>query len=221
MAGQCLTASGKFSEGRSIMPRKKAIKVEEPVVEDEAELDQAISELRDVLEESAAGETDSLMDSLGDGAANDEPTFPAGDFSMDDFPDTAPTPDVETPDTEASDFGTPDVGAPDMNGFEMNNMAMPGSTGASGTMANTDIIMDIPVEVQIVLGKTRMKVSSLMKLDEGATISLDRRIGESVDIMVNGRMIGHGEITVLEEDETRFGVKLTNILGGNKAPGGT
>ena len=108
---------------------------------------------------------------------------------------------------------------PDMNDLALNSMELPATTGASGTVANTDVIMDIPVEVQIVLGKSRMKVSSLMQLDEGATISLDRRIGESVDVMVNGRMIGRGEITVLENDETRFGVKLTEIIGATKPTG--
>ncbi len=56
----------------------------------------------------------------------------------------------------------------------------------------------------------------LMNLTEGATIALDRKIGEPVDIVVNGRMIGRGEITVLENDETRFGVKLIEIKGTSK-----
>lgn len=192
------------------MAKKQALEEADlPPVGEEPELDQAISDLRGVLEEDAAGAGDSLMDSLGDDATNELPEIPAGGFTMDDFPDTIAQPDMEPQETDAID----------MNDFGSNSVEMPSSTGASGTMANPDIIMDIPVEVQIVLGKTRMKVSSLMKLDEGATISLDRRIGESVDIMVNGRMIGHGEITVLEEDETRFGVKLTEILGAKKPSG--
>lgn len=56
-----------------------------------------------------------------------------------------------------------------------------------------------------------MQVSGLMNLTEGAIISLDRRIGEPVDLMVNGRLIGRGEITVMEDDETRFGVRLTEV----------
>ncbi|MNL25247.1 Flagellar motor switch protein FliN [compost metagenome] len=83
--------------------------------------------------------------------------------------------------------------------------------------ANLDLIMAIPIDVQIVLGTSRMQVSGLMNLSEGATISLDRRIGEPVEIMVNGRIIGRGEITVLDGDDTRFGVKLIEIKGSKKS----
>ncbi len=190
------------------MAKKQALAEEgEQAAADEPELDQAINDLRGVLEEDAAGAGNGLMDDAGDQANGELPEIPDGGFSMDDFPDTLDGPQ------------TPGAETPDPVDFGMGNAEPPSSTGASGTIANTDIIMDIPVEVQIVLGKTRMKVSSLMQLNEGATISLDRRIGESVDIMVNGRMIGHGEITVLEEDETRFGVKLTDILGAAKPEG--
>jgi flagellar motor switch protein FliN/FliY len=79
-----------------------------------------------------------------------------------------------------------------------------------------DLIMDIPIDVQIVLGTSRMQVSGLMALNEGATIALDRKIGEPVEIMVNGRVIGRGEITVIEGEVTRFGVKLIEIISSKK-----
>jgi flagellar motor switch protein FliN len=81
--------------------------------------------------------------------------------------------------------------------------------------ANLDLIMDIPIDIQIVLGTSRMPVSSLMNLSEGALIGLDRKIGEPVEIVVNGRLFGRGEITVLEGDETRFGVKLIDVVSSN------
>ncbi|MBO6718561.1 MAG: flagellar motor switch protein FliN [Rhizobiaceae bacterium] len=84
-----------------------------------------------------------------------------------------------------------------------------GSVQPSGS--NSSIIMGIPVEVQIVLGSTEMPVSDLMSLQKGATVSLNRRIGEPVDVVVNGRKIAKGEITVLEDDPSRFGIKLTEI----------
>jgi flagellar motor switch protein FliN/FliY len=77
---------------------------------------------------------------------------------------------------------------------------------------NSAIIMNIPVEVQIVLGSTEMPVADLMALQKGSTVALDRRIGEPVDIVVNGRRIARGEITVLENDHSRFGVRLTEIV---------
>jgi flagellar motor switch protein FliN/FliY len=76
---------------------------------------------------------------------------------------------------------------------------------------NSSLILDIPVEVQIVLGSTEMAVSDLMGLQKGSTVALNRRIGEPVDVVVNGRRIARGEITVLENDPSRFGIRLTEI----------
>jgi flagellar motor switch protein FliN/FliY len=81
---------------------------------------------------------------------------------------------------------------------------------------NTDIIMNIAVDVQIVLGSAEMSVSELMTLQRGSTVALDRRIGEPVDVVVNGRRIACGEITVLENDPSRFGIKLTQIIDASK-----
>ncbi|MBB4449475.1 flagellar motor switch protein FliN [Rhizobium cellulosilyticum] len=72
--------------------------------------------------------------------------------------------------------------------------------------------MDIPIDVHVVLGTSRISVSNLMNLQEGAVVALDKKIGEPVDITVNGRRIARGEITVLEDDDTRFGVKLIEVM---------
>jgi len=85
-----------------------------------------------------------------------------------------------------------------------------------GGAANPNVIMNIPVDVQIVLGSTEMSVSELMALQKGSTVALDRRIGEPVDVMVNGRRIARGEITVLESDPSRFGIRLTEIITAAK-----
>lgn len=87
---------------------------------------------------------------------------------------------------------------------------------AAARVANPDIIMNIPVDVQIVLGSAEMPVSELMTLEKGSTVALNRRIGEPVDVMVNGRKIACGEITVLEDDPSRFGIRLTQIINASK-----
>ena len=74
-------------------------------------------------------------------------------------------------------------------------------------------ILDIPLSVQVVLGGTSMPVASLMKLGRGAVIPLDHRVGQPVDIVVNGRVIARGDMTVRAEDEARLGVSLTEIVG--------
>ena len=87
---------------------------------------------------------------------------------------------------------------------------------AAGGIRNNGVIMNIPVDVQIVLGNAEMQVSELMALQKGSTVALNRRIGEPVDVMVNGRKIARGEITVLEHDPSRFGIRLTEIITAAK-----
>src|SRR5919109_51230 len=84
---------------------------------------------------------------------------------------------------------------------------------AGGQGANFDLILRIPVSVKIVLGSATMPVSSLLKLDRGAVIPLDRKVGEPVDVVVNGRVVARGEVVVLEDSSARFGVSLTEIIG--------
>jgi flagellar motor switch protein FliN len=88
--------------------------------------------------------------------------------------------------------------------------------GVMPVSPNSSLIMDIPVEVQIVLGTTEMAVSDLMGLQKGSTVALNRRIGEPVDVVVNGRHIARGEITVLDNDPSRFGIKLTEVSAATK-----
>jgi flagellar motor switch protein FliN/FliY len=79
--------------------------------------------------------------------------------------------------------------------------------------ANVDAILRIPVTVQVVLGAATMPVANLMKLNRGAVVPLDHRVGEPVDVVVNGRIVARGEVVVVEEDNSRFGVSLTEIVG--------
>lgn len=73
----------------------------------------------------------------------------------------------------------------------------------------------IPVLLQVVLGSASMPVSSLLKLNRGTVVPLDHRVGEPVDVVVNGRVIARGEVMVVEDDNSRFGVSLTEIVGPN------
>ncbi|MBB5751030.1 flagellar motor switch protein FliN [Prosthecomicrobium pneumaticum] len=76
-----------------------------------------------------------------------------------------------------------------------------------------DSLLRVPVTLQVVLGSAQLPVAQLMKLGRGAIVSLDRRVGEPVDIVVNGRIIARGEVVVVDEDNSRFGVSLTEIVG--------
>jgi flagellar motor switch protein FliN/FliY len=82
-----------------------------------------------------------------------------------------------------------------------------------GNGRNLDSILRIPVLIQVVLGSATMPVANLMKLGRGAIVPLDHRVGEPVDVVVNGRVIARGEVVVVEDDNSRFGVSLTEIVG--------
>ena len=75
------------------------------------------------------------------------------------------------------------------------------------------MVMRIPVTMKIVLGSATMPVANLMKLGRGAVIPLDRRVGEPVDVVVNGRVVARGEVVVVDEATSRFGIKLTEVVG--------
>jgi flagellar motor switch protein FliN len=101
----------------------------------------------------------------------------------------------------------------------------PATSGASkpaadpaGTGRNLDAVMQIPVTVKVVLGAATMPVAGLVKLGRGSIIALDRRVGEPVDVTVNGRLVARGEVVVIEEDNSRFGIALTEIVGLGSAP---
>lgn len=88
------------------------------------------------------------------------------------------------------------------------------SSGPSaGGAPNLDAILSIPVTVQVVLGTTTMPVAKLMKLGRGAVITLDQKVGAPVNVLVNGRVVARGEVMVLDDDSSRFGVTLTEIVG--------
>lgn len=85
---------------------------------------------------------------------------------------------------------------------------------------NLDSIMRIPVSIQVVLGSASMPVANLMKLGRGAVVPLDHRVGEPVDVVVNGRVVARGEVVVVEDDNSRFGVSLTEIVTAQNASAG-
>lgn len=163
----------------------------------EDELNEAIDGLRGVLKKDSGD----LSAFGGDFGADDDDAAGTSPMSLSTFGDFGD--DSAAADSDHGGFG----------GSSFETSQAPGSALSS----NMDLIMDIPIDVQIVLGSSRMQVSGLMNLTEGAIIALDKKIGEPVEITVNGRRIARGEITVLENDDTRFGVKLIEVLSTKKA----
>jgi flagellar motor switch protein FliN len=86
------------------------------------------------------------------------------------------------------------------------------TSASSAATPNFSAILSIPVTVQVVLGSTSMPVASLMRLARGAIVSLDQRVGDPVDVVVNGKVVARGEIVVVDETSQRFGVSLIEIV---------
>ncbi len=77
------------------------------------------------------------------------------------------------------------------------------------TTAQLAPIYDVPVNIQAVLGRSKLDVASLLRLSRGSVIELDRKVGEAIDIYVNNRLVARGEVVVVDE---RLGVTMTEII---------
>ncbi len=77
------------------------------------------------------------------------------------------------------------------------------------TAEDLEAVFDVPVRVSVVLGRSKMPVSSLLNMDIGTVIELDRQVGEAIDIYVNDRLVARGEIVLVEE---KLGVTMTEII---------
>lgn len=79
----------------------------------------------------------------------------------------------------------------------------------AGTPANISLILDVPLQVTVELGRRRMLIREILELGKGSLIELDKLAGEPVDVFVNGKLIAKGEVVVIDEN---FGVKVTSIV---------
>lgn len=72
-----------------------------------------------------------------------------------------------------------------------------------------DIILDIPVNISMAVGSTSITIRNLLQLNQGSVIELDRLAGEPLDVLVNGTLIAHGEVVVVNE---KFGIRMTDVI---------
>ena len=72
-----------------------------------------------------------------------------------------------------------------------------------------EVILDVPVTLSLEVGRTRIAIRNLLQLNQGSVVELDRAAGEPLDVFVNGTMVAHGEVVVVND---RFGVRLTDVV---------
>ncbi len=108
---------------------------------------------------------------------------------------------------DAKEAGKPagaDVHVAELNDLESDNMPV-----ANENETNLDMILDIPVTIAMEIGRTKISIRNLLQLNQGSVVELDRLAGEPMDVLVNGTLVAHGEVVVVNE---KFGIRLTDVV---------
>jgi len=74
---------------------------------------------------------------------------------------------------------------------------------------NLDVLLDVPLSMSLEVGRSRLSIRELLQLNQGSVVELDRSAGEPLDVMVNGTLVAHGEVVVVNE---KFGIRLTDVI---------
>ena len=111
----------------------------------------------------------------------------------------------ETDDDDGSDDAKDNVRAAPMEEFpEGSNFSQ-----GTGPAPDLDVILDIPVTISMEVGNTQIPIRNLLQLNQGSVTELDRLAGEPLDVLVNGTLIAHGEVVMVNE---KFGIRLTDVI---------
>ena len=106
---------------------------------------------------------------------------------------------------EQSATVSPD-GAP---AFDAEHTPIKAGAGASGSMQDIQMVLDIPVQLSVELGRTRVPIKYILQLAQGSIVELDALAGEPMDVLVNGYLIAQGEVVVVND---KFAIRLTDIV---------
>lgn len=83
------------------------------------------------------------------------------------------------------------------------------SSASSIDELNLDVILDVPITLSAEIGQTQINIRNLLQLNQGSVVELDRLAGEPLDVLVNGTLIAHGEVVVIND---KFGIRLTDVI---------
>lgn len=83
------------------------------------------------------------------------------------------------------------------------------ANGEGNRDVNLEVILDVPVTLSMEVGRTRIPIRNLLQLNQGSVVELDRAAGEPLDVFVNGTLVAHGEVVVVNE---KFGIRLTDVI---------
>ncbi len=123
-----------------------------------------------------------------------------GEENQDDMADAWAAAMAEQEKEDAAAGGTPKMELPEM---------LDDRAPVAGVNPNLDVILDIPVNISMEVGRTSISIRNLLQLNQGSVIELDRLAGEPLDVLVNGTLIAHGEVVVVNE---KFGIRMTDVI---------
>lgn len=165
------------------------------MADDDKTGEQSISE-----DEKLAAEWEAAMqDSAGDSGAAEGSSAADGSSAAEDSWEAAMA--------EAS-AGHSDDEQDAVRAVPMEEFSADKASSASGS-PDLDVILDIPVTISMEVGNTMIPIRNLLQLNQGSVIELDRLAGEPLDVMVNGTLIAHGEVVMVNE---KFGIRLTDVM---------
>ncbi len=179
------------SEIMQIIPMEAVttmIKVLERNVED-LTTDEAIPEVNDVPSPNTQPTAD-RKEEPGSGPADSEPVIAWSDMSN-------------------MNSSSPIVGSGDSHTIQPAQFSILQESNMGETHQNISLIMDVPLDVSVELGKTRKTIKEILELQQGSIIQLNKMAGEPVDLLVNGKLIAKGEVVVIDES---YGIRITTII---------
>lgn len=161
------------------------------------------------------------LEGLGDLSAMAEQSLP---ISVDDDPDPAVSIAIDAAEVSPADADTDEDVQPAADeaiqpvaeeaiqpaAFEALSL---GNPEENGQHTSIDMLMDVPMRVSVELGRTKMLVREVLRLQKGSVIELNRMAGEVVDVLVNEKLIARGEVVVVDD---KFGVRITELTGNRK-----
>ena len=115
---------------------------------------------------------------------------------------------AEQEEEEAKAGGTDASSVLDAEPVSMEEFAASAESSGEGA-PDLDVIMDIPVKISMEVGNSEISIRNLLQLNQGSVIELDRLAGEPLDILVNGTLIAHGEVVVVND---KFGIRMTDVI---------
>jgi flagellar motor switch protein FliN/FliY len=90
----------------------------------------------------------------------------------------------------------------------LNDLKSDANSAPTGDI-NLDVVLDIPVTLSMEVGRSRISIRNLLQLNQGSVVELERATGEPLDVFVNGTLVAHGEVVVVNE---KFGIRLTDVI---------